>query len=46
MHGSSCQGDCVKALQELDGVMKEVWGENKSVKNFKLYRFSGLNLLR
>jgi hypothetical protein len=27
MHGSSFHGDCAKALQELDGVMKEVWGE-------------------
>ena len=28
MHGSSFHGDCAKALQDLDGVMKEVWGEN------------------
>jgi flavorubredoxin len=27
MHGSSFHGDCAKALQDLDGVMKEVWGE-------------------
>jgi flavorubredoxin len=26
MHGSSFSGDCSKALMELDGVMKEVWG--------------------
>jgi flavorubredoxin len=27
MHGSSFHGDCAKALQDLDGVMKDVWGE-------------------
>lgn len=27
MHGSSFNGDCVKALMDLDGVMQEVWGE-------------------
>jgi len=27
MHGSSFYGDCTKALQDLDGVMKDVWGE-------------------
>jgi flavorubredoxin len=27
MHGSSFTGDCAKALNELDGVMKELWGE-------------------
>jgi flavorubredoxin len=27
MHGSSYFGDCSKALTELDGVMKEVWGQ-------------------
>ncbi len=27
MHGSSFHGDCGKALHELDGVMKDVWGE-------------------
>ena len=27
MHGSSFHGDCAKALKELDGVMKDVWGE-------------------
>ena len=30
MHGSSFFGDCAKALQELDGVMKDVWGEKLS----------------
>lgn len=30
MHGSSYFGDCSKALKDLDGVMREVWGE-KSV---------------
>jgi len=27
MHGSSFYGDCSKALLELDGVMKELWGD-------------------
>jgi flavorubredoxin len=27
MHGSSFTGNCSRALMELDGVMKEVWGE-------------------
>jgi hypothetical protein len=27
MHGSSFFGDCSKALIELNGVMKEVWGK-------------------
>jgi flavorubredoxin len=27
MHGSSFHGDCANALKELDGVMKDVWGE-------------------
>ncbi len=27
MHGSSFFGDCAKALRDLDGVMREVWGE-------------------
>jgi hypothetical protein len=27
MHGSSYVGDCSKVLEELDEVMKEVWGE-------------------
>jgi flavorubredoxin len=31
MHGSSYFGDCARALQELDGVMKEVWGEKLAV---------------
>jgi hypothetical protein len=30
MHGSSFFGDCYKALIDLDGVMKEVWGEKLS----------------
>jgi hypothetical protein len=29
MHGSSFFGDCSKALTDLNGVMKEVWGEKK-----------------
>ena len=31
MHGSSFFGDCSKALIELDGVMKEIWGEKEQV---------------
>ena len=31
MHGSSFYGDCSKALTELDGVMKEVWGEKEQI---------------
>ena len=27
MHGSSFFGDCAKALRDLDGVMKEIWGD-------------------
>lgn len=27
MHGSSYFGDCAQALKDLDGVMKDVWGE-------------------
>jgi flavorubredoxin len=27
MHGSSYVGDCSKALMELDGVMKDIWGD-------------------
>ncbi len=30
MHGSSFYGDCSKALLELDGVMKELWGDKTS----------------
>ena len=29
MHGSSFYGDCSKALLDLDGVMKELWGDKK-----------------
>jgi flavorubredoxin len=30
MHGSSFFGDCQKALIDLDGVMKDIWGEKHS----------------
>lgn len=30
MHGSSYVGDCAKVLQDLDEVMKEVWGEKSA----------------
>ncbi len=30
MHGSSFFGDCSKALEDLDEVMKEVWGEKSA----------------
>ena len=29
MHGSSFYGDCSKALLDLDGVMKDLWGDKK-----------------
>jgi hypothetical protein len=29
MHGSSFYGDCSKALLDLDGVMKDIWGDKK-----------------
>jgi hypothetical protein len=28
MHGSAYNGDCQKALTDLNSVMKEVWGDN------------------
>ena len=31
MHGSSYRGDCAKALQELDGIMKDELGPGQHV---------------
>lgn len=37
MHGSSFTGNCVKVLQDLDEVMKEIWGAKKDDKmNYNL----------